>query len=384
MASLEEIYRKIQEQRLLERQQRLAEEQRILQESIRQLEEFQRRDFYVYPASAGGRVKRIISSEPDFYSIRIKLLSNDNSFSIDTSGGVTVYQSSTVRDIPSGDQTVTGLNSVDYIYITLKSTNNGDYFKFTSDTVDDIYLNDMGDINTMNSAFRGMTSLRSFNVSNEDVTSHVTDMEYTWYECENLTDVPYMNTSNVITLMASWYKCFAIESFPLIDTSKVTNMHYSWAGCTSLKSFPLIDTGQVTAMFMTWNSCKQLTSFPLIDTSNCGTIISTWAACESLTDFPSINTINATSLQYSWANCKSLVKFPEINMVNVQTISSTWSGCTSLECISGTIDFTSVTSGANTFAGCISLIAPPPSGTTVRDGDNALSGMWTNTNMCVT
>jgi len=343
------------------------------------MEEFQKRDFKVYPV--GGHIKSK-STVPNNYSISIRLLSGQNNFSIDTSSGATIIQDGVQHNVPSGVQSVSGLNDTSDVYIVLKSTDSSDYFKLTSDTIDKIYLNDIGDISSLNKSFYQLTSLTTFDVSNPDVTSNVTVLDSAWYECENMSYFPFINTSNVTSVMASWYKCFSLTEFPLIDTSNITQLYFTWAGCISLNSFPLIDTSNVTGTFQTWAACG-FSTFPLIDTSKVSSFVSTWSQCGNLTSFPPINTSNAITINYAWLFCDSIVKFPEINTINATNVGGAWSGCTSLECISGTIDFTSATNLNGTFGGCVSLVSPPPSGTTVRDGDNALSGMWTNPDTCV-
>jgi surface protein len=108
----------------------------------------------------------------------------------------------------------------------------------------------------------------------------------------------------------------------------------------------------------------------------------TWYNCEKLLNFPKLDTSNVTTLSLTWFDCKLLTTFPEINTSNVTNVYSTWSSCSSLECINGTLDFTNIINKTNTFYGCNNLIYPSISGTTVRNGDHALNGLWVNPNDC--
>jgi hypothetical protein len=104
----------------------------------------------------------------------------------------------------------------------------------------------------------------------------------------------------------------------------------------------------------TWNNCTSLTSFPQIDTSSVTTLASTWGSCTNLTSFPSINTENATDIRSVWENCSSL------------------------ETVPGPLDFRNAVNSSlrlATFKGS-AITHPAPTGTPVRDRDDALDGFW--------
>jgi hypothetical protein len=109
---------------------------------------------------------------------------------------------------------------------------------------------------------------------------------------------------------------------------------------------------------------------------------SNWSYCSKLTSFPQIDISNVTSISTNWAYCSSLTTFPELDYSNITNLHNTWYACNKLECMSGTLDFRNVTNNINTFIYCSNLINPASTGTTVRDGDDALSGIWTNPDTC--
>ena len=95
--------------------------------------------------------------------------------------------------------------------------------------------------------------------------------------------------------------------------------------------------------------------------------------------FPNIS--SGTLFYQAWKGCSSLETFDELHIPLATDIEEMFIGCSSLKCIKG-LTFPVTTYSANAFEGCDSLVQPPPSGTPVRDGDDATVGTWTNPNEC--
>ncbi len=161
---------------------------------------------------------------------------------------------------------------------------------------------------------------------------------------------------SITTLLNSFYNLSSMTTFECdADLGAVTGMYQGWRNCVGLTSFPSINTASVTVFSRVWQDCAGLTSFPSINTSSTVTINNNWAGCSSLTSFPALDYSNATSISWSWSNCTSLTYFE------------------------GTLDFRLVTSLDGVFYNCDDTLKYPAStGTSVRDGDNALAGIWTN------
>ena len=72
--------------------------------------------------------------------------------------------------------------------------------------------------------------------------------------------------------------------FPLVDTSNVTNMNYMFYKCASLKEVPQLNTSNVTNMSYMFFNCTSLTEIPQFDTSNVINMSEMFSSCNNLTD----------------------------------------------------------------------------------------------------
>jgi len=125
--------------------------------------------------------------------------------------------------------------------------------------------------------------------------------------------------SEVSSFSSFWERRSEITEFPFIDTSNGTSMFRAWLLCSSLTSFPLIDTSKVTDFVYAWYSCSGLLSFPLIDTSAGTSFFECWVSCRSLTSFPPLNMDRGTNFDNAWINCEALASFPANAFDNVPT-----------------------------------------------------------------
>ena len=96
---------------------------------------------------------------------------------------------------------------------------------------------------------------------------------------------------------------------------------------------------------------------------------------DSIPQFNAPNMINARSM---FNMCSNLTSIPALDYSQCTDFYRMFRHCESLVEIPGTLDFTNLTDGTATFENCNVMVQPPPTGTPVRDGDNALAGTWTN------
>jgi len=179
------------------------------------------------------------------------------------------------------------------------------------------------------------------------------------------------------------FKSDSWVSLNLASIGLITSLLSSFSGLSLLTVFECdADLSSVTLLSSAWSNCSSLSSFPFINSSNVISFTSTWFGCSGLLSFPSIPTHSGTSFNDSWRNCSSLSSFPNLNLSAGSNLSFCWGGCLSLICFSISLDFSSLTSGANAFSGCAALLQPAPTGSSVRDGDDALAGQWTNPEVC--
>ena len=103
--------------------------------------------------------------------------------------------------------------------------------------------------------------------------------------------------------------------------------------------------------------------------------------CDSMETFVCTADLSVvTDFERAWNN-NALTHFPAIDTSSGTTFFYTWSACDDLICIDGTLDFTNLTEGGYAF-NCDLLEQPPPTGSAVRDGIDAIAGVWTNPDSC--
>ena len=140
-------------------------------------------------------------------------------------------------------------------------------------------------------------------------TSKVTNMNYMFSSCTNLTTIPQIDTSNVTNMSSMFNYCPNLTTIPQIDTSNVTNMNSMFYNCPNLTTMPQIDTSNVTNMGYMFGSCTNLTTIPQLDTSNVTNMSYMFNGCDNLTTIPQLNGEKLTSVAGTFGNCKSLENF---------------------------------------------------------------------------
>lgn len=78
--------------------------------------------------------------------------------------------------------------------------------------------------------------------------------------CENLTTIPQLNTSNVTDMSLMFQSCTKLTTIPLLDTSKVKTMQYMFNNCGSLTEIPAFDVSNVTNFSDAFTNCSSLTA----------------------------------------------------------------------------------------------------------------------------
>ena len=215
-------------------------------------------------------------------------------------------------------------------------------------------------------SFKDKTGLVSLSYLN---TSNVTDMEYMFYNCSNLTslDLSSFNTSNVTDMTYMFYKCSNLTSLDVsnFNTSKVTDMSYMFYTCTNLTSLDLssFDTSKVTTMRDMFSYCNKLTSLDLsnFDTSKVTTMSAMFFECNSLTTIEGLsnfNTSKVNNMEGMFGNCTDLTSLDlsSFNTSEVTDMSSMFGNCkkiTSLDLSS--FDTSKVTDMRYMFQYCQSL-----------------------------
>lgn len=102
-------------------------------------------------------------------------------------------------------------------------------------------------------------------------TSNVTNTEFLFFKCPNLTYIAPFNTSNVTRMGAMFESCGKLTTIPQLDTSKVVTMERMFNDCMALETVPPMDTSKVTnmnSMFYSFTGQHNLKSLPQFDCTN--------------------------------------------------------------------------------------------------------------------
>jgi hypothetical protein len=118
----------------------------------------------------------------------------------------------------------------------------------------------------------------------------------------------------------------------LIDWKKITNMNFMFRECTQLTDLGDIDTSNVTLFDFAFYNCLNLSDFKNIDLSNALSLDYTFSYTkiddETIAKF---NTANVTNMRQTFANCSAIKVFPSINTSNVTIFNSLLSESLELE-----------------------------------------------------
>lgn len=175
-----------------------------------------------------------------------------------------------------------------------------------------------------------------------------------------------VNTAGVSDFTEAWSGCNELENLPCVDTSSGTVFNSTWYSCYSLTSFPLLDVSSGTNFVGAWYSCTSLTSFPLLNVSSGTDFYGAWHSCTSLTSFPPLDFSSGTDFDYAWSDCSSLTTFPAGMFDScLATNFNAWTGCalsqTSVDNILVSLDIAGQSNGIVNFAAGSSS-APGPAG----------------------
>ena len=267
----------------------------------------------------------------------------------------------TYDEIDNGDGTYTTkvyADSLDNLPTTMK---------FTYSDVIEILKWDASNVTNMYQMFYGCSQLEKINNIENLVTSNVTDISKMFYMCKvSSLDLSKWDTSNVTNMEWLFRGCANLTDLDLsgFDTANVADMNNMFNGCNNLTSLDVsgFETSKVSNMSNMFNGCSKLTSLDVskFDTSNITAMNDMFSGCNGLTslNLSNFDTTKATNMQGMFYNCNGLTSLDVsgFDTTNVTNINSMFFGCgklTSLD-LSG-FDTSNVTTMQSTFYLCSSL-----------------------------
>lgn len=166
-------------------------------------------------------------------------------------------------------------------------------------------------------------------------TSNGTDFTRMFCACNNLTKMHLFNTSKGTNFTRTFYECRGLKEIPLLDTSNGTIFKEMFQGCSGLTEMPLLDTSNGTDFYAMFYRCSGLTEIPLLDTSNGTNFDQTFYWCSNLIKLPQIDTSKATTFNAMCSRCSKLVEIPLLNAEKVIYINNMLGSCSSLTTLGG-------------------------------------------------
>ena len=163
-----------------------------------------------------------------------------------------------------------------------KIANKSTITELSEDTINDL-LNIEVDKNA-SAAFYNLNNLESFpdGLTNTWNTSYMTNTSQMFSECNQLSEIPYINTTNVVNMSEMFKNCKNITTIPEIKISNVTNMFKTFYGCSKLTTIPFLNTSNVKNMNNAFAECTLLNSIYSLDTSNVTNMINMFKDCTNL------------------------------------------------------------------------------------------------------
>ena len=196
-------------------------------------------------------------------------------------------------------------------------------------------------LTSLNDFFGGCSGLKKITGLDNLNTANVTDMEYMFRECKNLSslDLSKFNTANVKNMSSMFYGCNKLSSLTLsesFNTANVEWMQSMFYGCNKLSSLDLskFNTANVMLMNSMFSGCNNLSS---------------------LTLSKSFNTASVLDMASMFSDCYNLSSLDLSNFKtkNVRSMNNMFYGCSALQTIYVSYNFVTkkVNSGADMFKG---------------------------------
>ena len=165
--------------------------------------------------------------------------------------------------------------------------------------------------------------------------SKKTDFTRFFYNCLDLTTVPYFDTSKAVYFASTFYDCIKLVDVAELDTSNVINFNNTFDGCIVLKDAPAFNTSSALGMNSMFMDCQNLTTVPMYDTTNVTDMSYMFYNCQKLEIAPAFNTTNVTKMGSMFYQCTGLTTVPLLDTTNVTDVTNMFRTCNSLTNLSG-------------------------------------------------
>ena len=179
-----------------------------------------------------------------------------------------------------------------------------------------------------------------------------------FYNCSNLRTIDCggtLNTPLCQDFSFTFTNCNNLTAIPNLTSSNVTNMNYTFAGCT-VTTLPPLDMSKVTSATFMFSECIYLESLPEgFNVDKVQDLESMFMNCSSLTSIPDISSPNIVSIKNTFKNCIHLDRLPTLNLDNVRDITNAFEGCLALT-ESPIINSNIIAEASGVFMNCANLV----------------------------
>jgi len=217
----------------------------------------------------------------------------------------------------------------------------------------------------INAMFNGNRSL--LKVPSGISGSCPTNISQTFYNCNSLTSIPYIDTSNATSFYRTFRDCHSITHLPDYDFSSATRIDECFWNCNILeeipKSFEVPSVTNSRGLQSVFGSCQSIKSIHYFDTSHITNFTNFFYNCRNLQRIPAFDFSNATKLPSVFYNCFKLRSLPLIDATGCTSMYQAFYNCYELESIDG-LTTPNITDFRNFFNGCYRLKEIPSGFTT--------------------
>lgn len=132
--------------------------------------------------------------------------------------------------------------------------------------------------------------------------SGLTNTNYFFSGCQNLTTIPLINISNSTDTRNMFSYCSSLTTIPQLNMSNVTNSSGMFDECSNLEEIPDLNTSKVTSMNAMFSKCSNLTTIGLLDGSSVVNMNNMFRSCNKLENFDGIKDLGKAYLTTTSAN----------------------------------------------------------------------------------
>lgn len=161
-------------------------------------------------------------------------------------------------------------------------------------------------------------------------TSKVKDFRYCFENCENITSLAEFDVSSANTLEAMFSYCKKLKEIKFKNMNKINNvwtLYNTFSQCESLTNVEGLDSSQVTNMTLAFSGCKILETPPTLNTSKTTNMNGTFQNCSALKRVDNLDTSSVTNLSYTFYNCSNLETLENIDCIKATNLNYIINSC---------------------------------------------------------